>query len=162
MCLYEQSVFELESCCSLCFESVCFTVFNSEKLFHRTTSIKFFFFFCFYFGFLSRTLTNHRTVGEGEGISLSPRYHFHSLHRHLGISKKISAESPPLHISSSQTRTGNLWFPRSSRAHTTSKISCVKARARCETFLSENFMKNSFKGISWKWNTFMKYFYYSN
>ena len=67
VCLYEQSVFELESCCSLCFESVCFTVFNSEKLFHRTTSIKFFFFFCFYFGFLSRTLTNHRTVGEGGG-----------------------------------------------------------------------------------------------
>ena len=39
------------------------------------------FFFCFVFFskwvFLSRTFTNHRTAGEGEGVSLTPHYNFH-------------------------------------------------------------------------------------
>ena len=46
--------------------------------------------------------------GKGEGISLTPHYHFHQLHRHLDISWSITAESSPLHIGSSRTRTGNL------------------------------------------------------
>ena len=49
--------------------------------------------------------------GKGEGISLTPRYHFHPLHRHLDISRAITAESSPLHIASSWVRTGNVWFP---------------------------------------------------
>ena len=53
--------------------------------------------------------------GKGESISLTPHYHFHPLHRHLDISRAITAESSPLHIASSRTRTGNLWFPRASR-----------------------------------------------
>ena len=53
--------------------------------------------------------------GKGEGISLTPHYHFHPLHRHLGVSRAITAESSPLHIASSRTRTGNLWFPSASR-----------------------------------------------
>ena len=36
--------------------------------------------------------------GKGEGISLTPHYHFHPLHRHLDISRVITAESSPLHI----------------------------------------------------------------
>ena len=48
--------------------------------------------------------------GKREGISLTPHYHFHSLHRHIDISRAITAESSPLQIASSQTRTGNLWF----------------------------------------------------
>ena len=48
---------------------------------------------------------------KGEGIYLTPHYHFHLLHRHFDISWTITAESSPLHIGSSQTRTGNLWFP---------------------------------------------------
>ena len=37
--------------------------------------------FCFFFyqGFLSRTLTTHRTAGEGRGPSFIPLYHFHPL-----------------------------------------------------------------------------------
>ena len=50
-----------------------------------------------------------------EVISLSPLYHFYPLHRHLDISRAITAESSPLHIANSQTRTGNLWFPSVSR-----------------------------------------------
>ena len=46
--------------------------------------------------------------GKGEGISLTSHYHFHPLHRRLDISQVITAESSPLHIASSQTRTGNL------------------------------------------------------
>ena len=48
--------------------------------------------------------------GKGEGISLTPRYHFHPLHIYLDISRAITAESSPLHIASNRTRTGNLWF----------------------------------------------------
>ena len=53
--------------------------------------------------------------GKGEGISLTPHYHFHPPHGHLGISWAITAESSPLHIASNRTRTGNLWFPSASR-----------------------------------------------
>ena len=48
--------------------------------------------------------------GKGEGIYLTPLYHFHLPHRHLDINCAITAESSPLHIASSQTRTGNLLF----------------------------------------------------
>ena len=61
--------------------------------------------FFFYLGFLSRTFTTHRT--QGEGITLTLRYHFYPLHRHLDISWAITAQSSPLHIASSQTRTGS-------------------------------------------------------
>ena len=91
-------------------------ILNSNLLIHQpnATNQKPIFFF-FYLGFLSRTFTNHRTAGEGEGISLTPHYHFHPLHRHLDISRAITAESSPLHITGSRTRTGNLWFPSASR-----------------------------------------------
>ena len=52
---------------------------------------------------------------KGDSISLTPHYHFHLLHRHLDISRAITAESVPLHMASSQTRTGNLCFPSASR-----------------------------------------------
>ena len=73
---------------------------------------KIIFFFCL--GFLSRTFTNHRTAGEGKGISLSPHYHFHPLHIHLDISRVITAVSAPLNIASNRTLNGNLWFPSAS------------------------------------------------
>ena len=75
----------------------------------------FFFFFFFYLGFLSRTFTIRGTAREGEGIYLTPLYHFHPLHRHLDISRAITAESSPLHIAGSRTRAGNLCFPSASR-----------------------------------------------
>ena len=68
----------------------------------------------FYLGFLSRTFTIHRTAGEGVGYFFNSSlrfYHFHPLHRHLDISRAITAESSPLHLSSSWTRTENLWIP---------------------------------------------------
>ena len=46
--------------------------------------------------------------GRGEDIYLTSHYHFHLLHRQLDISWAITAESSPLHIASSRTRTGNL------------------------------------------------------
>ena len=52
--------------------------------------------------------------GKGEGISLTPYYHFHLLHRHLNISQAITAESSPLHIASSRNWTRDLWFPSAS------------------------------------------------
>ena len=53
--------------------------------------------------------------GKGEAISLTPLYHFHPLHRNLGISRVITAESSPLHIASSRTPIGNLLFPSAGR-----------------------------------------------
>ena len=53
--------------------------------------------------------------GKGEGISLTPYYHFHPLYGHLDISRAITAESSSLHIACSRTRTGNVWFPSASR-----------------------------------------------
>ena len=44
-------------------------------------------------------------LGKGEGISLTPRYHFHPLHRNLDINQVIAAESSPLHIASSRAQT---------------------------------------------------------
>ena len=52
---------------------------------------------------------------KGEGIFLTPHYNFHPLHKHLDISQAITAESSPLHICSSRTRTRNLLFPSASR-----------------------------------------------
>ena len=52
---------------------------------------------------------------KGEGISLTPQYHFHPLHKHLDISQAITAESSPLHLASSRTWVGKLWFPSASR-----------------------------------------------
>ena len=40
---------------------------------------------------------------KGKEISLTPHYHFHQLHRHLDISRAITAESLPLHIATSRT-----------------------------------------------------------
>ena len=37
---------------------------------------------------------------KGEAISLTPLYHFHPLHRHLDISRVITAESSPLYLAS--------------------------------------------------------------
>ena len=61
--------------------------------------------FFFFLGFLSPTFTIHRTAGEeGEGIYLTPLYHFHPIHRHIDISRAITAESSTLHIAGSRTR----------------------------------------------------------
>ena len=48
--------------------------------------------------------------GMGEGILLTPHYHFRPLHRHLDISRTITAESSPLRIASSRTRTRTFGF----------------------------------------------------
>ena len=70
--------------------------------------------FFFYLGFLLQPFTNHRTAGEGGGHFLNSSLRLHLLHRHLDISWVITAESSPLHIGSSWTRIGNLWFPSAS------------------------------------------------
>ena len=51
---------------------------NKNKLRTKPDLLSFFFFF-FYQGFLSRTLTIHRTAREGRGPSFIPLYHFHPL-----------------------------------------------------------------------------------
>ena len=43
---------------------------------------------------------------KGEGIFLTPHYHFHPFHRHLDINLAVTAESSALHIGSSR---GSNW-----------------------------------------------------
>ena len=73
--------------------------------------------FCFtIWGVLSRTFAGfyHEysritgLPGKGEGISLTPQYHFHPLRRRLGIGRAFIVGGSPLHIASSRTRTGSL------------------------------------------------------
>ena len=44
-------------------------------------------------------------------MSLTLLVHFDQVHRHLDISRAITAESSPLRIASSRSRTENLLFP---------------------------------------------------
>ena len=77
--------------------------------------------FSFIFTFLSVWVFFHEhswftgQQEKGEAISLTPLYYFHPLHRHLKISQAITAESSPLHIAVSRTRTDSFWFPSASR-----------------------------------------------
>ena len=57
------------------------------------------------------SFTNIHESQDCRGRGRAFHYHFHPLHRHLDISRAITAGSSPLHIASSRTRTGNLWFP---------------------------------------------------
>ena len=93
-----------------------------DVIVHAVGSFILMFLFCskyvyiyIYFFFIWVFFHEHSRItglqGKGEGISLTPHYHFHPLHRHLDISRAIAAGSSPLHIASSRTQTGNLWFP---------------------------------------------------
>ena len=82
-------------------------------IYSKTSYSQVFFFSIWIFSYDHSRITGLQ--GKGEGISLTPHYHFHPLHRHLDISRAITAESSPLHIARSRTRTGNLWFPSASR-----------------------------------------------
>ena len=66
--------------------------------------IDLFFFICLFFDEHSQ-ITGPQ--GKGEGISLIPHYHVHPLHRHLDISRAMTAESSPLHIASSRVQVPN-------------------------------------------------------
>ena len=74
--------------------------FHGEKTFQCKSSLKSYFVSV---GFFSVWVFSHDhsritgLQGKGEGISLTPHYHFHLLHRHLD-SRVITAESSPLHI----------------------------------------------------------------
>ena len=58
---------------------------------------KFMFFFFFSIGvFFHEHSRSTGQQGKGEGIYLTPLYHFHPLHRHLDISRAITADSSPL------------------------------------------------------------------
>ena len=55
-------------------------------------------FYFFYLGFLSRKFTIYRTAGEGRSYFFKSSLPLPPLHRHLDISRGITAESSPLHI----------------------------------------------------------------
>ena len=87
--------------------NVIFSYLNFDSMRNR-------FFFCLFFFSIWIFFHEHSRItelqGKGEGFSLTPHYHFYSLHRHLDISWAITAENSPLHIASSRTRTRNLCY----------------------------------------------------
>ena len=85
--------------------------FLVTRPFHVATTKNQFFFWVFFHEHSQITGLH----GKGEGISLTHHYYFHPLQGYLDISRAITAESSPLRIASSRTRTGNLWFPSASR-----------------------------------------------
>ena len=88
--------------------------FANDTNIYVSQNLTFFFFFSIWVFFHEHSQFTGQQ-GKGEGIYLTPLYHFHPLHRHLDISRAITAESSPLHIAGSRTRTGNIWFPSASR-----------------------------------------------
>ena len=66
--------------------------------------------------------------GKGEGIYLTPLYHFHPLHRHLDISRAITAESSPLHS----------WQPDSSREPLVSERKSLTTKLRALNNICSN------------------------
>ena len=91
------------------------TKVGQKWYFKSKTKKKFFFFLFSIWVFVHEHSRFTGQQGKEEGIYLTPLYHFHPLHRHLDISRAIAAESSPLRIAGSRTRTGNLWFPSASR-----------------------------------------------
>ena len=67
-------------------------------------------FFSIWLGFLWQPFMNHRTAGEEGRRTFHSSLPLPSAHRHLDISQVFTAESSPLIIGTSRTRTGNLWF----------------------------------------------------
>ena len=71
---------------------------------------------CFFFlsGFSLRTFTIHRTAGEGGSDFFNPFLPLPPSSQTLRHQPAITPESSPLYIASSQTRTGDFWFPSAS------------------------------------------------
>ena len=89
----------------------CFWYWCWKNLFLNVKlKLLFFLFFLSVFFFFHEHSRFTGQQGKGEDIYLTPLYHFYPLHRHLDISRAVTAESSPLHIASSRTRTRNLRF----------------------------------------------------
>ena len=59
------------------------------------------------------SFTNIHDSQDNKGRGRIFLNHFHPLHRHLDISRAITAESSLLHIARGKTQTRNPWFPLS-------------------------------------------------
>ena len=76
----------------------CFSLEAKSIIFHGCFTLNFF--FILVFSHEHSRFTGKQ--GKGEGIyNFTPLYHFDQLHGHLDISQAITAETSPLHITSS-------------------------------------------------------------
>ena len=88
--------------------SVFKNLFHFLKCSGAAISIHIYFFSIWFFSWNHSQITGLQE--KEEGISITPYYHSHSLHRHLDINRAITTESSPLHIGSRGTRTRNLFY----------------------------------------------------
>ena len=81
-------------------------IFRRNFAFENMVACDFSFFFFFFsswvFFYEHSRLTGQQ--GKGEAIFLTSLYHFNPCNRHLGTSRAITADGPPLHMASSQNR----------------------------------------------------------
>ena len=98
---YKDAIVRIDWCQKNYFVDLCIQIdYLHLKIIHYHSFVYFRFFFI-YLSFLSRTIMIHRSTVEVAATSLTPVYHFHMFHRHLGISRVIPTESWTLHIGSS-------------------------------------------------------------
>ena len=76
--------------------------YQEKEAFHNLQQLKVVFFSMWIFS-VTNIQDSQSGRRRGEAISLIPFFHFHPLHRHLDISRAITAESSPLHIASRLT-----------------------------------------------------------
>ena len=101
---YKDAIVRIHWCQKNYFVDLCIQIdYLHLKIIHYHSFVDFRFFF-FYLSFLLRTIMIHRSTREVAATSLTPVYHFHMLHRHLGISRIIPTASWTLHIGSSRAQ----------------------------------------------------------
>ena len=88
---------------------------NKPGLFNVKSKLIFFSFFSIWFFFLSRTFTIHRTAGEEGRYLFNSSLPLPTASQTLRHYRTVTAETSPLHIASSWTRTWNLRFSSASR-----------------------------------------------
>ena len=81
---------------------------QTDQFVDRTFRESSFFFFFSIWVFFHEHSRFTGQQGKGEGIYLTPLYHFHPLHRRLDIGRAIAAGCSPLRIAGSRTRTFGL------------------------------------------------------
>ena len=91
-----------------------------------------FLFFCLVFFHWHSRFTGQQ--GKWEAISSTPLCHFHPLHRHLDISRAITAECSPLHLASSPTQTGNIWLLSAGRESLSYTPLCPSLLLVCQKY----------------------------
>ena len=88
--------------------------------------------------FLLHDIYNYQDNRGRWRLSLIPLCHIHPLHKHLHISRMITAESSHLRLASGRTLTRNPWFPSASC------WPCASSRPELNYFFPKRYCQNHY------------------